>query len=89
MKLVEGMNEQRLLYFVKMEKIATSTVSSCCLQMIDLEKGEKLSLFFASLEKPLERPAYLSSHWWFCPGYTVNLYYSVSNEHGVELGDPL
>ncbi len=80
----------RLLYFVKMEKIATSTVLSHCLQIIDLEKGEKKqSLFFASLEKLLERPAYLSSHWWFCPGYTVHLYYSVSNEHGVVLGDPL
>ncbi len=74
MKLVEEMNEQRLLYFVKMEQIATSTVLSHCLQIIDLEKGEiKQSLFFASLEKLLERPAYLSSHWWFCPGYTVHL----------------
>lgn len=41
MKLVEEMNEQRLLYFVKMEQIATSTVLSHCLQIIDLEKGGK------------------------------------------------
>lgn len=59
MKLVEGMNEQRLLYFVKMEKIATSTVSSCCLQMIDLEKGEK-TISFLCFSRETFRTASLS-----------------------------
>ncbi len=46
MKLVEEMNEQRLLYFVKMEQIATSTVLSHCLQIIDLEKGGNKTISF-------------------------------------------